>query len=404
MTAPPSNKLRFLGRQAILDKAMRLYGYELLFRSGTDNVFCGDFEDATNHIIDSCLSMIACSSPKNLFINCTRDALVNMSVTLLPSRSVILEILETVTPDAELVRACRKLKQLGFRLALDDFTPQESKRELVDIADFIKVDFRASTPAVRREIYDMCRNKKAVFLAEKVETLAEVRTAQAEGNTFFQGYFHSRPEIISEAQIPANKYAYLQMFAALAKPVLDTREVEHLLLMEPSLCYRLLRLANSALYGLRYRISTIQAALIAVGDTAFRKLVTVVLAGRLYSSAPDQAVRQALERAHFCESLAPVLNESAEELYMLGMFSMMDRMLNVPMKQLLGLILLSPRTEEALLGSPAGLGRALELCKYYEHGGNVAVQLPNDTLVHNSASRYFEALLSTGRALRALGA
>ena len=110
------DKHRFLGRQAILDQKMDLYGYELLFRARTVNAFSGNAEDATNQIIDSCLSMIACSSFKKLFINCTRNALVNMSVKLLPSRTVVLEILEDVTPDTELVRACKELKHSGFRL------------------------------------------------------------------------------------------------------------------------------------------------------------------------------------------------------------------------------------------------------------------------------------------------
>lgn len=107
MSALPSNSHRFLGRQAIFDEKMRLYGYELLFRSGTDNVYSGDLEDATNRTIDSCLSMVSCSSCKNLFINCTRDALVSMSVKLLPSRTVVLEILESVVADRSLVRCFR---------------------------------------------------------------------------------------------------------------------------------------------------------------------------------------------------------------------------------------------------------------------------------------------------------
>jgi EAL and modified HD-GYP domain-containing signal transduction protein len=326
-----------------------------------------------------------------------------MSVKLLPSRSVVLEILETVTVDDELVKACKTLKRLGFRLALDDFIPEKYNRELVDLADFIKVDFRASDPDVRQEIYNMKHNRAPVFVAEKVETTSELKVARDEGNTLFQGYFHSRPEIIAEPQISTNKRVYLQVLSALAKPTLDTKEVEHLLQMEPSICYRLLRLANSALYGFRCRISTIQGALIAVGDDAFRRLVIVALAGALPNNAPDLAVRQSLERATFCESMAPILNENPAELYMVGMLSMMDRMLSIPMTQLLNLVCLSSRIEDALLGSPKGLGSALELCKYYENAGNNAVLPHSEALLHKSASHYFEALLSTGRTLHALG-
>jgi EAL and modified HD-GYP domain-containing signal transduction protein len=380
---------------------MDLYGYELLFRSGTENAFSGDVEDATNQIIDSCLSMIACSSCQNLFINCTRDALVNMSVMLLPSRTVVLEILETVPADAELVKACKQLKQAGFRLALDDFSPYEDKGELVEIVDYVKVDFRASDAAERQKIYKMF-GQKTIFLAEKVETLIEVQAAQAEGNRLFQGYFHARPEIIAEAQISAAKAVYLQLFAALADTPMDTKKIERLLLMEPSLCYRLLRLANSAVCGLRHRISTIQAALNTVGEDAFRKLVTVVLASNLSPSTGDRDPEQALERAFLCESLAPILNENAAELYMLGMLSMMDRMLNIPMKQLVELISVDSRIQEALLGSAQGMGRALALCEYEEHGGDSQGLPPPDEFVADSSTYYFKALIAAGNTLQGL--
>ena len=401
MSVATSNRQRFIGRQAIFDAKMGLFGYELLFRSGTENTFSGDIEDATNQTIDSCLSMIACSSCQNLFINCTRNALVNMSVMLLPSRTVVLEILESVVADAELVRACKQLKQAGFRLALDDFSPDESKGELVEIVDYVKVDFRASDPAERHEIYKMF-GKKTIFLAEKVETLVEVQAAQAEGSRLFQGYFHARPEIIAESQISAAKAVYLQLFAELAETPMDTKKIERLLLMEPSLCYRLLRLANSAVYGLRHRISTIQAALNTVGEDAFRKLVTVVLAGNLSPSTGDRDAEQALERAFLCESLAPILNENAAELYMLGMLSMMDRMLNIPMKQLVELISVDSRIQEALLGSAKGMGRALVLCEYEEHGGD-SQGLPHpDELVADSSTYYFKALIAAGNTLQRL--
>jgi EAL and modified HD-GYP domain-containing signal transduction protein len=381
---------------------MRLYGYELLFRSGKDNTFSGDAEDATNQIIDSCLSMIACSSSKNLFINCTRNSLVSMSVKLLPSRTVVLEILETVIADAEVVRACKELKQSGFRLALDDFSPHENKGELIDIADYVKIDFRTYDAAARQEIYKIFRRRKTTFLAEKVETLVEVLQAETEGNTLFQGYFHARPEIIAEAQISTGKAVYLQLLAALAKSTMDVGEIERLLLLEPSLCYRLLRLANSAVYGIRHRISTIQTALNAVGEDAFRKLVTVAVSGKLARSAVDRDVEQALERAYFCESLAAILNADKAELYMLGMLSMMDRMLNIPMKQLVDLISIDSRIQEALLGSEKGLGRALALCRYEEQGGD-SQGLPHpDASVPDSASYYFRALIAAGNTLQGL--
>jgi EAL and modified HD-GYP domain-containing signal transduction protein len=404
MSAKVPKSQRFIGRQAVLDQKMFLYGYELLFRDGSVNAFSGDVEDATNQMIDSCLSMAACSSTRKLFVNCTYDALVSGRVRLLPSRTVVLELQESVKPDAELLDACKELKYLGFRLALDDFRPDESRVALTEIADFVKVDFRASGPTVRQEIYDIFRHRKVTFVAEKIETLNDLRIAQAEGHSLFQGYFHSRPEVISERQIVPSKSAYLQLIVALSQSPLDMTRVEHLILMEPALCYRLLRLANSALYGSRNRVSTVQAALNAVGEDAFRKLLTVVLATKLSDSGVNVDAERAVERAFFCESLATILNENPAELYMLGMLSMMDRMLSIPMGQLVEFIPISTRLQEALLGSTKGIGRVLELCRYQEEGGDAQALVLHDSFVPNSAAYYFEALLAAGNTLHAIEA
>ena len=126
------------------------------------------------------------------------------------------------------------------------------------------------------------------------------------------------------------------------------------------------------------------------------------LASNLSPSAVDRDAEQALERAFLCESLAPILNENAAELYMLGMLSMMDRMLNIPMKQLVDLISIDSRIQEALLGSAKGMGRALVLCKYEEHGGD-SQGLPHpDELVADSSTYYFKALIAAGNTLQGL--
>jgi c-di-GMP-related signal transduction protein len=102
----------------------------------------------------------------------------------------------------------------------------------------------------------------------------------------------------------------------------------------------------------------------------FASWVTVVLASKLPRSAADEDTQRASERACFCESLATISREDTAELYMLGMLSMMDPTLNIPMQQLVGLTSVASQIQGALLGSTKGLGRALELCRYQDHGGD----------------------------------
>jgi EAL and modified HD-GYP domain-containing signal transduction protein len=190
---------RFLARQPILDARGNTLGYELLFREGWENTFSGEPNHATRQILDHC-AFIGLSSltQKGLaFVNCTREALVDGLVTLLPAKSTVLEILETVEPDAELVDACRTLRGMGYALALDDFVPQQKMESLVELASYVKVDYQASNAAQRRLVDSMVRGSGATLLAEKIESQQDFNQALAEGYEYFQGYFFCRPRIVA---------------------------------------------------------------------------------------------------------------------------------------------------------------------------------------------------------------
>ena len=359
---------RFIGRQPILDAKNRIVGHELLFRSGLSNVFSGDAEDATRDVIDQCLLLMPDARDQATFINCTRHSLMTGIVTLLPPESTVLEILENVDPDPELMEVCRDLRSKGYRFALDDFSPDDGKLAFLEIADFIKVDFRASEPEERKAIYALASFTKAKLIAEKVETEADVQAAKAEGCTLFQGYFFCKPVIVSTQVIPQNQVIYLQMLAALTRTPANIFEVEKLVMSDASICYRLLRLVNSAIYGLSAPITSIRSALLMVGDDEFRKMVTVALAGLAGTAQSKAVVQMALERAKFCELLAPLMNEPASKLYLLGMLSLIDVILGMSMTQIIDSLPVDREMKAALLGTPSHLATALDLVRCHESG------------------------------------
>lgn len=394
---------RFLGRQAILDGNQRLYGYELLFRSGEANTFSGDGEAATRDVIDHYLLLMPTASDVVAFVNCTREALVSGIVTLLPPAQTVLEILETVEPDLELTKCCARLKEKGYRLALDDFSPDRSKKPFLKLADFIKVDFRASDPRIRKEIYAMAAGTNTIFLAEKVETAEDVRMAQSEGCTLFQGYFFCKPVIVATQVIPQNQLVYLRLLAALTQTPADISEIKGLVESEASICYRLLRLVNSALYGLPTEVTSIRGALMLIGDDEFRKLVTVALAGTVQTPQSHSVTQMALERAKFCELLAPLINESAPKLYLLGMLSLIDVILAIPMGQIMDLLPIDREMKAALLGEKNALSVALELIRRHESGDwreykDLQTVLP--LTEQGSSMIYLECVLWAEKALR----
>jgi c-di-GMP-related signal transduction protein len=218
-----------------------VFGYELLFRDGIENFFsCPDAEVASRSTLNTSLllGLDALCDGRLAFVNCTRDVLLKDYITLLPSAQTVVEVLESVPADDLVVAACRRLKDAGYLIALDDFAVNDPREVLTDLADIIKVDLKATSPAdavamVKRYGPSGCR-----MLAEKVETREEFLATKKADFRYFQGYFFRRPETITAHEIPANRLNYLRMLTAVSQLELDPREIENLVKSEASLCTR----------------------------------------------------------------------------------------------------------------------------------------------------------------------
>jgi c-di-GMP-related signal transduction protein len=376
--SPISQPSRFLARQPILDARRKVVGYELLFRSGWENCFRGDRDAATRETLDNYVYMDIESLTNNglAFVNCTRQALVDRLVTLLPPKTTVIEILETVAPDVELVAACIELRNMGYRLALDDFVPRPELQPLIEIASYIKVDLRISDAAMRRQIRKMMHGSHAVLLAEKVEDQKDFDTALGEGYEYFQGYFFCRPTIMAHREIQPNRMNYLRLLVELTRNPFNLSEVARIVELEPSLCYRLLRLANSTLWGIRNDVTSVRNAIMLVGEDRFRILVSVAASCVFGQNQRCALVGLSLERARFCELVAPLVGENPTEQFMLGLLSLMDALLDTPMESIARLLPLRGAAKAALLGAtnpvsvPLGLTRSFESPTRSTRGGS----------------------------------
>jgi c-di-GMP-related signal transduction protein len=369
--SPPE---RYFARQPILDRQKQVFGYEFLFRSGTENSFCisspAESESATRRMVDNSVlyDFESLAGRGKAFLNCTRHALTSGFVTLLPARSTVLEILEDIEPDNEVLEACRRLRAQGYQLSLDDFVPRPGLERFLPYADYIKIDFRLSDRSQRADIRRFLKGCDTRLIAEKVEEQAEFQVAVDEGFDLFQGYFFCRPDVLARNHFPSNNLSYVQILAAVSQPSFEWRSVERLVRRETSLCYRLLRLVNSANFALRLEISSIERALIVAGEEHFRKLVTVAIAAESGRGRSPELVRQTLQRASFCEMAAAHLQEDPTEQYLFGLFSLLPVLLGIPMSQLVELLPLRPAVKDALLGEANDVRRSLNCFQKYQSG------------------------------------
>jgi EAL and modified HD-GYP domain-containing signal transduction protein len=342
----------YVARQPILSSNEQVFGYELLFRDGVENYFSHiDPDVASRSTLDTSILMgldVLCDG-RRAFINCTRETLLKDYVTLLPPKHVVVEILESVPVDDLVKAACVRLREAGYAIALDDFIADDPRVPLIPFADFIKVDLKGTTPAEQAALVKRHGSPGCQMLAEKVETREEFIACKNLGFSFFQGYFFRRPEVLHAREIPKNQVNYLRLLQAISHDELEVKEIESIIKGEASLCYRLLRYLNSAAFCFSSEIHSVRHGLSILGEREVRRWVRLVAALGAGQNKPSDLVLSALVRARYCELLGQKVPHGDSDLFLVGLFSLMDAILEMPMGVVLEGISLDQETRALLL-------------------------------------------------------
>ena len=364
----------FVARQPIFHRAKNVHGYELLFRSGKKNVYTGTDGDAcTRDVIAASfldIGLDELTGGQRGFVNFTRNLLLSDVADLLPPDLVTVEVLEDVEPDAEVVEACKRLKDEGYTIALDDFVVSDQGHPLLDLADIVKVDFADTTPEDRKRLAGYLSGKKIKPLAEKVETEDDFQQAEADGYQYFQGYFFSKPIIHEGKSIAGNKLAYLRLLEQLNRPEMSLDQIEDVVKQDVALTYKLLRFMNSVWFGLRYKVASIKRALVMLGPKEIRKWFALVSLRQMGTDKPNELFLRGMLRAKMGEGVAPLtgMDKHASEIFLMGMFSIMDALLDAPMADIMEKLPLDDKVKGTLLGQKTAFSGVYNLITAYELG------------------------------------
>lgn len=372
MNTTPGTRRIFLGRQPIYDRALQVYAYELLYRSSEENrAGMPDGDAATSQVILNAFTEIGLETLVGehlAFINLTRSFILGDNPLPLAQGKVVLEILEDIVVDEALIAAVRQLSQAGYLIALDDFIFHESLRPLIDVADIIKIDVRALTRETVSAHVTELRRSKARLLAEKVETQEEYEYYKDLGFDYFQGYFFSKPKVISRHALPANRLAILRLLGRLHDPAVSTKELDTLISQDVSLSYKLLRYINSAFFALPKKVESLHQAIVYLGNQTIKTWVTLIALSGI-DDKPHELMTIALVRGKMCELLAMRLKLPNKESYFItGLFSALDAMMDAPLAQVIENLPLSTEVVAALLGHEGQAGQALHCSLAYERG------------------------------------
>ncbi len=400
----------FLARQPIFDRKMNVFGYELLFRSGTKNYYDGTDASADSlNVISNALLILGLeevTGGRKAFINFGEGLLKSSVVLSLPKALTVIEILEDAKVDDELVTICRDFHDQGYLICLDDFALEnESMHALLTFADIVKVDVQAVKGENRRKTVELLRKRDLKMLAEKVETREEYKEAVDLGYTLFQGYFFCEPTIMVSKDIPHNKMAYLRFIHEVNRPEMDFDRLEQTIKQDTGLCFKLLKYMNSAFFGFRQKIASVRQALALLGEKNIKRWATLVAFVNLCTDCPMEVLRTSIVRANLCSHLAlkTGMDKTEPELYLIGMFSLIDVILGREMRQVLDHIPLSDTAKRTLLGDSTRYRDILHLVVTYERADwrrymdcAARLQLDEADLPH----RYFDSINSVNSIIR----
>ena len=345
----------FVARQPIFDAHRSVVGYELLYRRSAEAPGA-DGGNATRMSSDVIVQYFLEAGIERLtgglhgYVNFTREMLVGRTYELFDPDSIVVEVVEDVVADREVIAACRELRSSGYTLALDDFVVGGVQEPLLEHANIVKVDLLNRPPSWIEGVAAHLRPFFGRLLAERVETAEVAAVARGEGFSLFQGYYFSRPETIGHRASAVESLRLLPVLNLVHSEDTSQREVERAFRSDPTLSYKLLQIAQSATNG-SFGVKSIRHAIQLVGRRTLYRWLSLVLASSLASSGVHRVelLEATLLRARFLESLATRAREDGGPLFLVGLFSNMDSLLGIPLRELLTRVRLTEDVQGALL-------------------------------------------------------
>jgi EAL and modified HD-GYP domain-containing signal transduction protein len=359
-----------LARQPILDRHLRTHGYELLFRGPRDEVPDTDAWTASllvDGIAEAGLAQLVGGAWA--YLNVSRSFLLHVDPLPFGPSGVVLELTEdSHHTDDVLLERLHQLVADGYRLALDDYTYDPSHAPLLELASVVKLDVLADGLDRTAAHVEALRPWDVELLAEKVETREEFESCLDMGFDTFQGYFFARPKVVATTGVSADRTAALNTVARLTRPGLRLEELEGIIASDVGLTYKLLRYINSGFFSLSSRVRTAHDAIVLLGETRVRQwAIVMAIAGA--GRHPAALVSLALLRARLCQGIAAARGHAEGAAFMVGLFSVLDALLDIPMVDALGRLPLTHEVNEALLGHGGPLGEILDGVVNAERGG-----------------------------------
>jgi len=368
--------VRYATRQPVFATDGTSIGYRLLFRTNVVSHFSTSSSDESGSAaieVSTLLSLDTLCDHRMAFIACNRDVLLQHGLAMLPPDKVVAEIEPNVIIDDLIYQHCCDLKNDGYRIALADYSSRDPRDTIAHLADFIFVDLRRSEPGEIQSIIGFDRWRHSGLVATNVETREDAEFARRAGFQFFQGNYFRKPESLRTRTAQTNRTVYLRLLQAVCRPELDWIAIEELVKSDATIYYRFMRFVNSAGVGIRCEVRSVRQALGLLGDDEIRRWCRLSGMFEMSHGRPGDLLLSALVRARFAELLGPRIQHDGADLFLLGLLTLMDTILEIPMSAIINGLSLDAASTTFLLEHEGSLRPIFELVFAVETGAWKAV-------------------------------
>ena len=358
----------FLVRQPVFDRADSAVGYELRFRDPDD----GGGDPFVRSYLSGSFEFLRAGLPA--YVRATRQQLVDRIFDAPDARSLVVLLPPDLPGEAEVLAAVADLTKRGVTVVLDEFElPRVAGAPILAFlahAKAVRIDLRCQDPAMLGPMVAALKRQGKHAIADHVVDLKLYKACTALGFECFQGPHFSRPEPLPSAELPGSTAAALRLLSLARDPKTPERELEQVIASDPGITFQLLRIVNSAALGGR-GITSIAHAMRLVGrENIVRWLAMASATSRTGSrGTDDELVRQAVQRARFCEMMAtPKTRLDKGTLFLIGLFSLLDAVFRMPMSEVLDRVSLDDNVRAALLDREGPYAGPLMVVESYELG------------------------------------
>ncbi len=346
----------FVARQPIFDRKKNVWGFELLYRhsGNADTAVFSEENEATFKVMTS-LSL--CPGPDNacsrIMITFPEESIMIHSPYALPAENTIIKLRESFSAQPFFLEALRDLKDSGYLVAVTGYQARSGRRTLCQAADILSIDLNDPEQENIQLFAASAKEHDAILMAAKIEDHKAFDLALEMGCTLFQGFFFKRPVLLSGRKITSTDAARLKLFRIIEDLDPNFDQVARAIESDVSISYRLLAFLNSPAFGFTRPIDSIKQAVVLLGWKKLRNWIRLIILTDMPS--PDKTRELSFlsaQRAKFLEMLAVETDrlDMADSLFLLGLFSLLEALLDMDMREIVPHLPLADELKGALCG------------------------------------------------------